>query len=332
MALDELSTGRTSHGDGGGDEAAAVLEAPWVGVGAFQYFSVAIMIMFIMFASHSAMTYSAEDRTTGAYLRIRAIGISRSTYLVAGVASAALVGFVFALVMAVITRVLFRVEWGDPVAWTLMTIGGAMSIAALSFLIMAVLPNNPKSVESAGGTVYTILSFLGGSTVPLTIMPDVVCQDLFVATQQAVARRVLGDRSRADVANLAAEFPRTRGSDARFVCAFLAGHRSLKRRGLKPCPHFDAWVSISAHSTLRAYISPANLMWLVAIPIILSLVISLWMGGESGAQWADGRIASRPLGEIGRAENSHGWDGLWHLPRSLLFRSDHPRRGHPRRA
>lgn len=160
-----------AQANGESGRAATALDPPWVGVGSFEYFSVAITVMFMTFACHSAMTYTAEDRTTGTYWRIRAMGISRSTYLAAGFASAALIGAVFALMMAVMTRVLFRVVWGDSVAWTLMTIGGAVSIAALSFLIMALLPDNPRSVENAGGAVYTILSFLGGSTVPLTLMP-----------------------------------------------------------------------------------------------------------------------------------------------------------------
>lgn len=160
-----------AEASGESEAAGAVPDVPWARVGSFQYFSVAIVVMFLMFASHSAMTYSVEDRTTGAYLRMRAMGISRLTYLSAGVASAALVGVAFALVMSLITWALFRVNWGNPAAWALLTLGGAMSIAALSFLVMALLPENPKSVENAGGTIYTILSFLGGSTAPLNVMP-----------------------------------------------------------------------------------------------------------------------------------------------------------------
>lgn len=200
------STSMADKGDGLGSPSDVVFNAPWVGVGAFQYFSAAIMIMFMTFASHSAMTNSAEDRTTGAYLRIRSMGISRSTYLVAGVASAAVIGALFALMMAVITRVLFRVEWGDPVAWTLMTIGGAMSIAALSFLVMAVLPDNPKSVESAGGTIYTILSFFGGSTVPLTVMPQWFAQLFSWLPNRRMLDGYLAIAQGAGVANLGREF------------------------------------------------------------------------------------------------------------------------------
>lgn len=170
--------GASSAATGGGDVSqsqgeppAAVLQAPWEGVGAFEYFSAAMVVMFMAFASHSAMTYATRDRATGAYLRIRSLGISRGTYLASSVVSAALNGAAFALMMAVITRVLFRVQWGDPVAWSLLTLTGAMCIGALSFFVMAILPDNPKTVESAGGTIYTILAFFGGSTVPLTIMP-----------------------------------------------------------------------------------------------------------------------------------------------------------------
>lgn len=152
--------------------AATVLQAPWEGVGAFEYFSAAMMVMFMAFACHSAMTYAAKDRATGAYLRVRSMGISQGAYLAATVMSAALNGAVFAVLMSVITRVLFRVEWGDPVAWSFLTLTGATSIAALSYLVMAILPDDPKTVESAGGTIYTILAFFGGSTVPLTIMPE----------------------------------------------------------------------------------------------------------------------------------------------------------------
>ena|GEM_PF-1659152 len=169
----EAAVGRASEWDGSAGQAGSGLavDAPWARAGAFQYFSVALTVMFMTFACHSAMAYAAEDRISGVYLRVRSLGISRATYLAAGVASSALIGVVFALVMALVTRVLFRVLWGDPVAWSLMTLCGAASIAAISFLVMALLPNHPKSVGNAGATIYTILSFLGGSTVPLAIMP-----------------------------------------------------------------------------------------------------------------------------------------------------------------
>lgn len=164
---EESDTGARSAGAADG----ALSAMPWEGVGSFEYFSIGLIVMFMAFASHSAMVHCVQDRSTGAYLRIRALGVTRAAYLGAGITSGVLLGAGFSLVMAVITWMLFRVTWGNAAAWALLTIAGAASIASLSFLLTALLPSDPKGVENAGGTVYSLLAFFGGSTVPLTIMP-----------------------------------------------------------------------------------------------------------------------------------------------------------------
>ncbi len=138
----------------------------------FEYFGVGIMIMFLMFTVHSMMVYSVGDRSSGAYGRIRTLGVSRTAYLVAGYAAAFVVGVIFAGVMALATRLIFGVEWGDPLAWTAVTLAGSAGVASISFLIMATMPPSPKAVESAGSTLIIIMSMMGGSTVPLAVLPS----------------------------------------------------------------------------------------------------------------------------------------------------------------
>jgi len=61
--------------------------------------------------------------------------------------------------------------------------------------------------------------------------------------------------------------------------------------------------TMSLNATMRTYLSPANLVWIVAMPIVLSLVISLWIGAESGPGWADERIAyETPRGDEASGE------------------------------
>src|SRR5690606_15131309 len=114
--------------------------APWSGAGSFAYYAVGITIMFMMYTVHAAMMHGARDRSTGAYARIRSLGVSRSAYLAAGYLSSVATGVVFAAVMAVLTRLLFGVDWGDPLAWAAVTIAAAAGVAAISFLISAALP------------------------------------------------------------------------------------------------------------------------------------------------------------------------------------------------
>lgn len=151
--------------------ATAGAEAPWRGIGSFDYFAVAIATMFAMFTVHSVTVYFAVDRASGAYARIRAVGVSRRAYRVAGFVSAVGVGVLFLAVMTGATRLLFGVRWGEPPAWLALALVGSTSLAALSFALMALVPKDAKRLEEFGSAVFIVLSFLGGSTVPLNVVP-----------------------------------------------------------------------------------------------------------------------------------------------------------------
>lgn len=152
--------------------AASGAEAPWQGVGSFRYFAIAIAMMFAMFTVHAVTVYFAGDRATGAYARIRAAGVSRRAYTVAGYVSAVAVGVVFLAVMTGVTRLLFGVRWGPPLEWFVLALVGSASLAALSFVLMALGPKDAKRLEEFGSAAFIVLSFLGGSTVPLTVAPS----------------------------------------------------------------------------------------------------------------------------------------------------------------
>lgn len=138
---------------------------------AMQYYAAGIMVFFAMFAAHTAMVNSAGEKSNDTYLRTRALGVSRATYVVGGFVSAALICCAFVLAMSVTTALLFGVSWGDPIAWLVLSLAGAVGLAALSFFISAVLPAKKKVVESAGSVIFSILAFMGGSTVPLPVLP-----------------------------------------------------------------------------------------------------------------------------------------------------------------
>lgn len=167
------SSGSGRRSDGAGSAAASPAEetSPWAAVDAFGYFGVGLTVMFAMYVGHTMMIACAGDRASGVYARLRAIGVSRQAYLWSGFASAVVIGAIFIAVMRLATRLLYGIDWGDPLAWGVLTLAGAAGIAALSFVILAVSPANPKGVDAAGSALYTVLAFLGGSTVPLNVMP-----------------------------------------------------------------------------------------------------------------------------------------------------------------
>ncbi|WP_324716674.1 ABC transporter permease [Carboxydochorda subterranea] len=145
---------------------------PWSSAGSFQYFGIGLTVMFAMFGSHAVMTYCARDRASGAYARIRASGLSLPAYLVAGFVGAVLMGSLFIAFMRVATALLFGVVWGPPLACAALSVAGAAGTAAMSFVVMSLAPRNPRLVDQAGGVLFMLLAFAGGSSLPLPLMPD----------------------------------------------------------------------------------------------------------------------------------------------------------------
>lgn len=61
--------------------------------------------------------------------------------------------------------------------------------------------------------------------------------------------------------------------------------------------------TMSLNATWRTYLSPNNLMWIVGIPIILSFVISLWIGGGDGFSRSSEWLAfETPKGDLASGE------------------------------
>jgi ABC-2 type transport system permease protein len=147
-------------------------QAAWANASSFQYYSLAIAVMFAMYAANVAMGYCAGDFVSGSFVRIRAFGVSRPSYLFAGYLSAAIMSVLFISVMTLVTSIFFGVNWGNWAAWLPFTVMCGFTSAAITFLIMSVLPTNPKIIDGMGSLVFNFIAFLGGSTAPLPVLPQ----------------------------------------------------------------------------------------------------------------------------------------------------------------
>src|SRR5690606_26518943 len=125
---------------------------------------------FVMFAAHTTTISSASDRLSGAYARTRTLGVSRTTFLAAGVITSVAVAICFMGMMTGSTFLLFGVRWGEWLAWGVLTLATATTMAALSFVLASVM-GKPQILEQVGSTLFTVLSFLGGSSMPLPVLP-----------------------------------------------------------------------------------------------------------------------------------------------------------------
>ncbi|HHT27088.1 MAG TPA: ABC transporter permease [Firmicutes bacterium] len=177
----------------------------WAQADSFQYYSLAIAVMFAMYAANVAMQYLAADFTSGTFGRIRSFGVTRSRYLFAGYLSAVIMSVLFVTVMTVVTKVFFGVRWGALSAWLPFTLLCGFTSAAITYFILSIVPANPKIIDGAGTLVFNFIAFLGGSTAPLPALPQWLVSFTTWLPNRALLEGYLRLSSGADLASLSNE-------------------------------------------------------------------------------------------------------------------------------
>ena len=153
------------------DEASEDGLPTWLQTNSFTYYAVGVTALFVMFAAHAVSVSVARERGTDSYARLRALGVQPTVYMVGGSLAGIVVSFLFLSAMAVISSLLFGVEWGNVVSWVVLTLAGATAAAGLSLVMMALIPK-PEHLEGAGSAMFNVLAFLGGSMTPLHVLSE----------------------------------------------------------------------------------------------------------------------------------------------------------------
>ncbi|MBE3590391.1 MAG: ABC transporter permease [Firmicutes bacterium] len=143
--------------------------------GATEYYAPGMSVLMIYFAARYGTLSYLRDRATGVYLRVRASGVSRASYLLGKLAGNLVVTFLFMVAMTVATRLLFGVHWGDVRGWTLLTVAASLAAAGLNATLMALI-RTPEVMDGVSAGLFQVLGFLGGSMLPLYIFPDVLAR------------------------------------------------------------------------------------------------------------------------------------------------------------
>ncbi|PZN09503.1 MULTISPECIES: ABC transporter permease [Thermaerobacter] len=144
-------------------------------VDAMAYYAAGMAVMMVYFATREGTQGYLRDRATGVYLRVRAAGTGRAAYLGGTFAGSVAVGLVFMTVMALTTRLLFGVHWGDLGGWALLTLASVLAAAGVNTLLLA-FARSPEVQEGVSTALAQVLGFLGGSMMPLFIFPDILAR------------------------------------------------------------------------------------------------------------------------------------------------------------
>jgi ABC-2 type transport system permease protein len=140
-------------------------------IDAHSYFAPSFAVVFLLFTLLGSAKTIHEEREAGTYWRLLTTPLGRAS-LVGG---KLLGSYVFAasqlLILVVLTRVLFGVEWGShPVATLLMVLATAAGATSVAILIAAVARTG-RQTDQIGTTIILVMSLVGGSMWPIEQAP-----------------------------------------------------------------------------------------------------------------------------------------------------------------
>ena len=127
-------------------------------------------LMFLMFTTSNGGRTLLAERAEGTLPRLLVSPTSTSQVLGGKVFGTYLTGVAQMLILIIASTLLFRLEWGDPLAVLVLVLAAVVGAVGWGMLITAVA-RTPGQVSAIGSAVMLTFGILGGSFISLDMMP-----------------------------------------------------------------------------------------------------------------------------------------------------------------
>lgn len=139
-----------------------------------EYFTAALVVVFLMFAGMPGMKMLVSERSYGLTRRLMASP--------AGMWQTILSKFIVSLILSVIqfsiiiilTSLAFRNYWGAPAQNILLLFGGVIFAVSAWSIFVSSVSRTPASADVIGNLGILLMAVIGGSIYPLSSMPEFV--------------------------------------------------------------------------------------------------------------------------------------------------------------
>ena len=135
------------------------------GFNPLSFFAPAMALLFLMYAVTLGARSLIAERREGTLARMLAAPVTAAQVLSGKVAGIFMTGFLQLGVLILLTTVMFRLNWGDPLGVVLLVAAAALAATGWG-LLLASLSSNPGQITAMGTAVMLIFGILGGSFVP----------------------------------------------------------------------------------------------------------------------------------------------------------------------
>lgn len=135
------------------------------GFNLLSYFAPAMALLFLMYAVTLGARTLLSERREGTLARMLAAPVTPGQVLGGKVAGIFLGGFIQMAVLILLTTVLFRLNWGNPLGVLLLVVAATLAATGWGLLI-ASLSSNDSQISAMGMALTLIFGIVSGSFIP----------------------------------------------------------------------------------------------------------------------------------------------------------------------
>lgn len=137
------------------------------GLSAMQYYSAAMISMYILFVGMLGTTSIIEEREEGTLRRLLATRATKAEILTGKFTGLMVLGIIVVTILILFTKVVFRVEWGSSLSG-LIVLSLAMTFAACGLsMLLATVFKTSKTADIVNPVIIMLMAFVGGNMIPL---------------------------------------------------------------------------------------------------------------------------------------------------------------------
>lgn len=142
-------------------------------LGSFQYYSVSMLIFFLLTSGMGLGMGIVNDRTEKLYSRISSYPVTRSQYLLGKALGNGIIGILQAAIIIAFTSLVFKVNWGNNyLGIGIVVIAVLFSSSGLAVILSSRL-NSSKALSTALIIIYWAITFISGAFAPVPVFEGI---------------------------------------------------------------------------------------------------------------------------------------------------------------
>jgi ABC-2 type transport system permease protein len=144
------------------------------GVSPAEYFTAALITVFMLFAGMPGMKMMVMERSSGIAKRLRSTPVKMGQIVLSKLIVSILLLILQSGTIIILTSAFFNNHWGAPAGKILVHFGSIILAVCLWSIFVATVSPSPASADIAGSLGILLMAVIGGSIYPLYSMPRLI--------------------------------------------------------------------------------------------------------------------------------------------------------------